>query len=179
VIDLATMEIAAEYHAKIEADLYAEQLHFLGRYYNSARIAIEMGGGFGEPVIISLRDGRAGRPHYPKLYRHVIGDRPDAHQLKNYGFPINNKTRPQIINQIEAAIRERHLNALPRTLVQELRTFCSAKTLPSPRALDGCNDDRVMAFGLTLEMYRQFGTHEKRVHRKGPRRKPYRYAFQR
>jgi len=40
-----------------------------------------MGGGYGEPVIISLRDGRKGRPHYPKLYRHTIQDRPDARLL--------------------------------------------------------------------------------------------------
>lgn len=179
VVDLTTMEIAAEYHAKIEADLYAEQLHYLGRYYNSARIAVEMGGGYGEPVIISLRDGRAGRPHYPKLYRHTIGDRPDAQQLKNYGFPINAKTRPQIINQIEEAIREHHCSALPANLVQELRTFCAAKTLPSPRALDGCNDDRVMAFGLTLEMYRQYGRHEKKPRRRDTRkRRPQRYAWE-
>ena len=166
VIDLATMELAAEFHQKIEADVFAEQLHFLGRQYGTARIAVEMGGGYGEPVIISLRDGRKGRPHYPKLYRHTIADRPDAHQLANYGFPINTKTRPQIVNQIEQAIRERSLPTLPRTLIAELRTFVRQKTLPSPRALEGCNDDRVMAFGLALEMYRLYGTHEKRVRRR-------------
>ena len=168
VIDLTSMAIAAELHAKIDADEYAEQLHYLGRWYGSARIAIEMGGGFGEPVIISLRDGRKGRPHYPKLYRHAIADRSDMHQLANYGFPMNQKTRPQVINQIEQAIRERSIPALPRTLIMECRTFVRQKTLPSPRALDGSNDDRVMAFGIGLELYRQYGTHEHRY--KPPKR---------
>ena len=59
VIDLTNMNIAAELHGKIDPDLFAEQLHFLGRWYNTARIALEMGGGYGEPVIISLRDGQA------------------------------------------------------------------------------------------------------------------------
>ena len=108
VIDLTSMAIVAEFHGKIDADEFAEQLHYLGRWYGTARIAIEMGGGFGEPVIISLRDGRKGRPHYPKLYRHAIADRSDMHQLANYGFPMNTKTRPQVINQIEQAIREKH-----------------------------------------------------------------------
>jgi hypothetical protein len=179
VIDLVTQDIVAEFHAKIEADIFAEQLHFLGRYYGTARIAVEMGGGYGEPVIISLRDGRQGRPHYPKLYRHVIGDRADMHELANYGFPINSKTRPQIVNLIEQVVRERTVSKLPRTLIQELRTFVRQKTLPSPRALEGCNDDRVMAFGLTLEMYRIYGTHEKRVRKQSPKSKPYRYRFQR
>jgi len=162
VVDLSSMALAAEFHAKIDADEYAEQLHYLGRWYSTARIAVEMGGGFGEPVIISLRDGRKGRPHYPKLYRHSIGDRPDNHQLANYGFPMNQKTRPQVINQIEQAIRERTIPSLPRTLIMECRTFVRQKTLPSPRAQDGSNDDRVMAFGLALEMYRLYGVHERR-----------------
>ena len=178
VIDLVTMEIAAEFHAKIESDIFAEQLHFLGRKYGTARIAVEMGGGYGEPVIIALRDGVKGRPHYPKLYRHTIGDRPDAHQLRNFGFPINTKTRPQLINQIEQVVRERSLPGLPRTLIAELRTFVRQKTLPSPRALEGCNDDRVFAFGLALEMYRQYGTHEKKHRRRGDTaRKSTSYAY--
>lgn len=178
VIDLTSMALAAELHGKLDADEYAEQLHFLGRWYGSARLAVEMGGGYGEPVIISLRDGRKGRPHYPKLYRHTIADRPDLHQLANYGFPINAKTRPQLVNQIEQAIRERLVPAMPRTLIMECRTFVRQKTLPSPRAQEGANDDRVMAFGLALEMYRQYGTHELRARRKTRKRTPYAYPWQ-
>lgn len=166
VIDLTSMAICAELHGKLDADEYAEQLHYLGRWYGTARLAIEMGGGFGEPVVISLRDGRRGRPAYPKLYRHSIADRPDQPLMETYGFPMNLKTRPQVINQIEQAIRERAIPALPRTLIMECRTFVRQKTLPSPRAQEGSNDDRVMAFGIGLELYRQFGTHEKRVIRR-------------
>jgi terminase large subunit-like protein len=178
VIDLQRMELVAEFHAKIEPDIFAEQLHFLGRKYNTARLAVEMGGGYGEPVIISLRDGRKGRPHYPKLYRHTIADRPDGQMLANYGFPINTKTRPQLINQIEQVVREKSLPALPGTLVAELRTFVRQRTLPSPRALEGCNDDRVFALGLALEMYRQYGTHEKRAKRRSEKPKPHAYPWQ-
>jgi len=178
VVDLTSMAIVAELHAKLDADEFAEQLHFLGRWYGTARLAVEMGGGFGEPVIISLRDGRKGRPHYPKLYRHAIADRPDQRLIANYGFPMNVKTRPQVINQIEQAIRERAIPALPRALIMECRTFVRAKTLPSPRAQDGANDDRVMAFGIALEMYRQLGTHERRVQRKPKRRPPHKYKWQ-
>jgi len=180
VIDLSTLAIVAELHGKLEADEYAEQLHYLGRWYGSARIAVEMGGGFGEPVIIALRDGRKGRPTYPKLYRHTIGDRPDAHQMKNYGFPMNVKTRPLIVNQIEQAIREKSIPAMPSTLVAECRTFVRQKSLPSPRAMDGSNDDRVMAFGIGLEMYRLYGTHPRRARRDVRRRpKRHRYSWER
>jgi hypothetical protein len=126
-----------------------------------------------------LRDGRKGRPHYPRLYTHAIADRVDMHKLKNYGFPMNSKTRPLIINQIEQAIREQTIPAMPRSLIMECRTFVRAKTLPSPRAQEGSNDDRVMAFGIALEMYRQYGTHEKRVKHKATNRpKPHRYPWE-
>jgi hypothetical protein len=178
VIDLTSMAIVAECYGKMDADEYAEQLHYLGRWYGNARIAIEMGGGFGEPVVISLRDGRKGRPHYPKLYRHKIADRADMHELANYGFPMNSKTRPQVINQIEQAIRERTIPGMPGSLIMECRTFVRQKTLPSPRAQEGSNDDRVMAFGIALELYRQFGTHERRAVRKPRRAKPHRYPWE-
>src|SRR5262249_54771613 len=178
VIDLTSMALAAECYGKMDADEYAEQLHFLGRWYGSARIAVEMGGGYGEPVVISLRDGRKGRPHYPKLYRHAIADRADMHQLANYGFPMNAKTRPLVINQIEQAIREHSSPAMSRTLIMECRTFVRQKTLPSPRAQDGANDDRVMAFGISLELYRQFGTHPKRHRRKTRPTAKHRYPWE-
>jgi hypothetical protein len=178
VIDLQTMELCAEAHGKIDPDEFAEQLHFLGRWYGNARLAVEMGGGYGEPVVISLRDGRKGRPAYPRLYRHTIQDRPDAPMMANYGFPMNSKTRPLVINQIEQAIREKTVPRMPRELIMECRTFVRQKTLPSPRAQEGSNDDRVFGFGLVLEMYRLYGTHEKRVKHRVRKAKPHAYPWQ-
>jgi hypothetical protein len=118
-----------------------------------------MGGGFGEPVIISLRDGRHGRRPYPKLYRHVQDDRPDFKQNITYGFPITTKTRPLIINALEVAIREEALPHIPMETILECKTFVRRDTLPSPRAADGTNDDRVMSLAGALEMYRRYGSH--------------------
>ena len=93
VVDLATMELVAEFHGRVDADVYAEQLHYLGRWYGSALIAVETAGGYGEAVIIALRDGRAARRPYSRLYRHVMSSRPDLTEAKPYGFPTNSKTR--------------------------------------------------------------------------------------
>jgi hypothetical protein len=154
-------------------------LHFMGRMYNTARIAPEMGGGFGEPVVLSLRDGRKGRPPYPRLYRHRIEDRPDFKQHITYGFPMTNKTRPQVINQAEQWIRERTLPHMPIELILECKTFIRRDTLPSPRAADSANDDRVMALCVALELYRLYGHHahdSRKSVRK--RRKKYRATYQ-
>jgi hypothetical protein len=171
IIDLGSMNIAAELHGKIDPDLAAEQLHFLGRWYNTARLAVEMGGGYGEPVVIALRDGKKGRRPYPKLYRHVQDDRPDWKQNASYGFPVNPKTRPQLVNQIEAAIREELLPHIPMQTILECKTFVRRDTLPSPRAAEGCNDDRVMALAGALEMYRRYGSHPHDVRTSRKRKK--------
>jgi hypothetical protein len=157
VIDLATMEIVAHFHGKLDSDQYAFQLHYLGRYYNTAWLAVEMGGGYGEPVVLALRDGREGRPAYPRLYRHRQLDRGDQPEAKPFGFPMNLKTRPTIIEGLEEALRERLFPSLDGELLSELQTFVYRTTNPSPRAQEGCNDDRVMSLGIALELYRQRG----------------------
>jgi len=165
VIDLTNANIAAQFHGKLDPDLFAEQLHFLGKWFNGAWLAPEMGGGYGEPVVLSLRDGRKGRPPYRKLYMHQIEDRPDYKRHITYGYPITNKTRPQVINQLEQWIRERTLPHLPLEVILECKTFVKRDTLPSPRAAEGCNDDRVMDLAIGLDLYRQRGHHARDVRR--------------
>ena len=159
VIDLTNMNIAAELHGKIDPDLLAEQAalprplvqHRPHRGRDGRRLR-----GAGRHL---ARDGKQGRRPYPKLYRHVQDDRPDFKQNITYGFPITTKTRPQIINALEQAIREDALPHMPMETILECKTFVRRDTLPSPRAADGGNDDRVMALAGALEMYRRYGSH--------------------
>jgi len=169
VLDLATMAPVACFHGKIDADQYAYQLHYLGRWYNTAWLAVEMGGGWGEPVVLSLRDGREGRPAYPRLYRHRQLDRGDQPEAKPYGFPMNMKTRPTVIEGLAEAIREHLIPYLDQETWQELRTFVYRTSHPSPRAQEGCNDDRVMDLAIAIELYRQRGHHPDRDKRRSRR----------
>jgi hypothetical protein len=178
VVDLATMELAAEFHAHIDADQYATQLHFLGKKYNDALIAVETGGGYGEAVIIPLRDGREGRPPYRRLYRHVLSSRPDLPVSKPFGFPTNSKTRPLILNQFEKAVRERVLPFVTDKLLWEMESFVYHETGTSPRAQEGSHDDCVLACAITLEMYRLKGEHPNRHRPKRPRKPKPNYPWQ-
>lgn len=177
VIDLGTMELCAEFHGRIDADLYAYQLHYLGRHYNTARIAVEMGGGFGETVVVLLRDGKDGRPPYPKLFRYREDDRPDIPTRQSYGFPMTMKTRPLVVDGAAQAIRERAIPQVTSGLLHEMQVFVRHDTNPSPRAQEGMNDDRVMAFAIAVEMYRRFGHHPDKPKRK-PKRQPKRYPWE-
>lgn len=170
VIDLSNMEIAAEFYDHIDPDLFAFQLHYLGKWYRDALIAVENQGGYGIPVIVSLRDGREGRPHYPNLYRHVLTNRPDMPTSKPYGIPMGSNTRPQILNGLGKAVREGFENdtGLPymgRVLLDEAKTFLRGP-LPGqsqagtwPRAQGGAHDDMIMATAIAVEMHRMYGHH--------------------
>ena len=173
VIDLSDMALVAEYQRKVDADIYARDLHYLGRWYRNALIAVESAGGFGEPVIVFLRDGKDGRPPYPKLYRHRQFSRGDVPEHKPYGFPMNSKTRPLVLEGLQRAVREHALPWLTVDLLHEMKTFVNRQNSPSPRAQEGCNDDRVMAAAIVCELYRQYGQHPERTARKPKRPRPW------
>jgi len=163
VVDLHDMGLVAEFHGKLDPDIFAEQLHFIGRWYNGALVAVESAGGWGEPVVIALRDGKGGRPPYPRLYQHRLDSSVAMDTVQRFGFPINTKTRPQVLSQLEKAIRERALPWISQHLLNECLTFCEFEEgTPSPRAQPGCHDDAVMAAAITLELYRQRGHHPER-----------------
>lgn len=160
VINLATGAPCAELYMKGSYEDFAEQLHFLGLWYNKARLAPEKGGGYGDTVIAYLRDGHKGRKPYPKVYRHRPYDRPDRPQSVQLGFPMNAKTRPKVVSEIREWIDRKHLPSMPEGLLSECLTFVHRESRPTPRAQDGCNDDRVMAWAIALELYSEFGEHE-------------------
>lgn len=174
VVDLSTMALVCEFRGKLSEDLFAGQLHYLGRTYGRdvpadpkdpssrpgfARLAVETGGGFGNAVIAALRDRTAGRPAYGNLHRNRFDNRPDAPSAKPYGFPMNSATRSKVFNQISAAVRERTLPYVSDNLLHEMEDFIVAKVGVSPRARDGAHDDCVLGAAITLEMYRLHGSH--------------------
>ena len=176
VVNLATGQICAEFHGKLDADLLAAQLHYLGRWYKTAWLAVERNG-IGEAVIVTLRHGREGRPPYPRLYRHVMSSRPSNDIAKIYGYPVNVHTRPLILNQLEKWVRDRALPYVTERLLFEMQTFVERDKDPSPAAQDGSHDDCVFGMAIALELYRLYGSHperEKRLARKRRRkeRKP-------
>ena len=179
VIDLTQMKLVAEFHAKIDADEFAEQLHFLGRWYGDARIAVEMGGGYGEPVIISLRDGRKGRPHYPKLYRHTIADRPDMHQLTQLRLP-DQQRRPG--RSSSTSWSRPSASAAPGHALgvgHGVRTFVRQQRCPRRGRWTATTTTGSWPAGSALEMYRQYGAHRAPPPRRCARHQAHAYPWQR
>jgi hypothetical protein len=157
VIDLASGAIVAHLHAKIEAPRAAVQLHYLGKWYNEARICVERQGGYGEALIIALRDGNQNLPVYQNLYRHKKFTNPNKPIAGDYGHPMGEKARATVLDNLKGWIRLRQFPWLSSGHVDELGTFVYTDTKPSPRAQDGCNDDRVMSLALAVWMFGQYG----------------------
>lgn len=187
VVDLASMEFVAELHCRIDEDQFAAQLHYLGRWYGRAhhggspadpdatgfaKLAVEVGGGYGNAVISALRDRTAGRPAYGNLYRQVMDNRGDRPIAKPWGFNMNSSTRPKVINGIDKALREHALPWVTAELLHEYGDFVHHDHGTSPAAADGTNDDRVLSSGITLEMYRLYGHWASK-----PKHKPRRRGF--
>jgi hypothetical protein len=160
LIDLHTGEPCAEFRMKAGYDDFAEQLHFLGLWYNKARLAVEDQGGYGAAVIAYLREPIRGRRPYPKLYRHRKLNRPDHIEATKFGFPMDQATRPKVVNELRSWVDDKLFPFVTRGFLQEARTFVHREKKPSPAAADGANDDIVMAWGIALELFSLFGEHE-------------------
>lgn len=173
VIDLETAEWVAEYHGRVSETVFAKDLYYCARWYQrngngkEPMLAVENQGGYGTAVIVNLRDGGNGRKPYRNLWRDETTTEQslEPRERDDYGFRMNTHTRPLVISGLEQWIREETLPWITPQLDGELRTFAKAKTMPSPRALDGCNDDRVMSAGGSLEVFRRYGHRPKRYRR--------------
>ena len=141
----------------MEAPRVAEQLWFIGHYYNTAKICPERQGGYGEALIAFLREGVNGLPAYTNLYRHKKYTRSDKPISEDYGHPMGEQSRAEVLDGLKDWLRGRLFPWLSQGHVDELGTFVYADTKPSPRAQDGCNDDRVMSLALAVKMFREFG----------------------
>lgn len=161
VIDLHDGAWVAAFHAKVPEEIYATNLYYAGRWYNDALVAVENQGGYGKAVIIYMRSNANGRRPYAKMYRDTkeVDETTKPTERDDYGYPMGQQQRALVISLLEEAIRTKWLPWLDPELDMEARTFGPAKTLPSPRAQDGTNDDRVMAAAGSLDLFRQFGHH--------------------
>jgi hypothetical protein len=164
VLDLTDGAPCAELRIKADYTEFTRQLHFLGVWYRADRIPAMIGvedqGGFGKVVLAYLRDGHEGRKPYMNIYRHrAYDDRKRKHKSK-LGFPMNNSTRPKVVSELSRWVNQRLFPWVTRRFSVEARTFIRASTKPSPRAADGSHDDVVMAWGIALEMYSQYGEHK-------------------
>lgn len=125
----------------IDDDLYAEQLYCLGMYYHEALIGIE--------VNFSLQPTKylADKLQYKSLYVRERLDNIQKIIVKSFGFETNQKTRPVIISDLVALIREDVTIEPDIATLKEMLTFIKNEN-GRAEAQEGSHDDLIMALAI-------------------------------
>lgn len=147
VISAEFGEQVAELHGRWPAHYqFAHDLAKLGYVYNTALIAVEATGGYGNAVIEELRD----RVSYPMLYRQESLGKKDRRKAGHLvGWSTNSSTRPFMVEQVQRLVLDKPDAVKSAGLVAEMRTFVF-DAMGRAGAAPGCHDDRVMALAGAL-----------------------------
>lgn len=140
VLDAHSGEQVAVLRHKFDEDMYARQMYCLGKYYNTALIAIESN--FSTYPIKELQ-----RLDYPKQYRREVEDTYKDKTKKSYGFKTTSLTRPIIIADLVAIVRENAGLINDNDTLREMLSFIKNK-VGRAEAESGANDDCIIALAI-------------------------------
>jgi hypothetical protein len=152
VIDIEDAKQVAEFQGQISTKDYGNILVSIATEYNDALLVVE-NANIGWAVIQVAIDREYRNLYYsPKSDINIV----DAYSNKNMtnmssmtpGFTTSMKTRPMIIQKLEAYTRERSCLIQSKRLIEEMKTFIWRNN--RAEAQSGYNDDLVMSFGIGL-----------------------------
>ena len=141
VLNNITGEQVATLRHQYDEDTYARQIYCLGRYYNSALIAIEVNFSTYPVKLLDMMG-------YKELYVRDVEDQFDGRIRHAFGFRTDTLTRPVIISELIRVMRE-HIGTVnnEETLMEMLTFIRNEKTL-KPEAEEGAHDDCIMALAI-------------------------------
>ena len=139
VLDLETGEEVGAYRARVTPYDFALDLDDLGRYFNSAVIAVERTGD-GGTTILALQ----GECKYGAIYKHKDWHKRERKVVEFEGFPTTPKTRPIALNFVNQHILDHPDLIWDEQFINEALIFVRDEK-GVPRAQAGGHDDRVSA----------------------------------
>lgn len=154
VIDIKSSEQVAEYRDIVDTTTFGRICMTVAIEYNSALLVIE-NTGLGWATIQTVID-----QGYPNLFymsqdlkyldtHHQVSNRLNSEDRKmTPGFTTSVKTRPLIISKLTEYVRDNAVSIHSERTLSELDTFIWKNG--KPQAMDGYNDDLVMALGVGL-----------------------------
>lgn len=146
VLNNRTGKQVATFRARMDTDLYAKQMYCLGRYYNNALLGIEMNFDL-HPVKELSRLG------YRNQYMRETMDSITGAIQNKAGFNTNRATRPIIIGDLVAIVRESIHLINDTTTLKEMLTFIDNEG--KPEAIQGEHDDTVLALAIAFNIRTQ------------------------
>ena len=141
VLDSKKRQVAT-WRGQVHPDYYAEILQALGSYYNEALICVENNG---HGILTCTRLGKDFA--YPNFYTEIQHDKVTDRETVKLGFSTTAKTKPLVIDQLRAAMREGELELNHKTTIREMLTYVVTDS-GSMEAEPSCFDDCVMSLAL-------------------------------
>ena len=139
--------LVATWRGRVHPDHFASILFALGDYYNEAHIIVE-NNSHGILTCTRLIKDLA----YPNAYLETQVDKITERETVKLGFTTTAKTKPLIIDQLRAAMREGELEIHDKTTLREMMTYIVTES-GSMEAEAGCHDDTVMALALANHVH--------------------------
>jgi hypothetical protein len=141
VLDSKKRQVAI-FRAHVHPDHFAEVLFSLGEFYNEAFICVENNS---HGILTCTRLGKD--MAYPNFYTEVQHDKVTDRETVKLGFSTTAKTKPLIIDQLRAVVRESELELNDKVTIREMMTYIVTET-GAMQAESGCFDDCVMSLAL-------------------------------
>jgi hypothetical protein len=158
VIDQNTFEMMCEFHGKVRPDEHGYIIAFMGNIYNQALAAPEINPP-GNVTFMTLQGCYSNIYRYKHPYMDNVNSSKNA--TRHLAWQTNTTSRPTMLalgKKLVEDLANDRLRAFgllkSRELINELGTF-AANDNGKPEAINGANDDRVMAWCIAVEVARQ------------------------
>lgn len=151
----ATM--VAQYYGWINMFDYAEEVFKLANYYNEALVIIELTGGFGEAVMLRMRQDL----YYWNIFRDEANHaQAQPAQSGRFGIETNMRTKPYMVAAMQQFVKDGMIDIPCRGTLQEMLSFEQERTernlvAPRYRGVGGAKDDRVMSLIIAVSVLAQ------------------------
>jgi hypothetical protein len=146
VLDSKKRQVAT-WRGQVHPDYFAEILRELGNYYNEAFIIVENNS---HGILTATRLGKDYA--YPNFFTEVQIDKLTDKETTKLGFTTTSKTKPLIIDELRAAMREGELELNDKTTIREMLTYIVTES-GAMEAEQGCYDDCVMSLALANHVH--------------------------
>ena len=146
VLDSKKRQVAT-WRGHVHPDYYATVLYHLGQFFNTAFIIVE-NNGHGLLTCTRLAKDMA----YPNFFTEVQVDKLTDKETIKLGFSTTAKTKPLIIDELRASVRENEIELNDKTTIREMLTYVVTES-GSMEAEPGCYDDCVMSLALANHVH--------------------------
>jgi hypothetical protein len=146
VLDSKKRQVAT-YRAQVHPDYFATVLYKLGELFNMAFIIVENNS---HGILTCTRLGKD--MAYPHFFTEVQIDKLTEKETLKLGFTTTSKTKPLIIDELRASVREATIELNDKVTIREMLTYIVTQS-GGMEAEAGCFDDCVMALALANHIH--------------------------